>query len=335
MKIKIRELEALINKKLQAKNISKKITSIVSEGLVWASSRGIDSHGVRLLTQYIDEVDRGILNIRPNVKKNITGNSYAHIDADHTFGHYSGVLAMKETIKLAKKNGIGCCAVSNSSHCGAMSYFGYKYAPEGFISIAMTHASPRILLPNTNSVFFGNNPISFIAPISKNKIFCFDSATTKTTFNEIRKKKIKKQLLSKGEALDENGVETVDPNKAMFLQTIGGYKGIGLSFMVDILCGALTGMAMGSKISKMYNNSSADHRKLGHFFIAIDIDQVYNINKFEKDMQKISRKIKSQKKISKKKIEPLLPGELEDIQFKLRSKMGIDIDNDFFKFIIS
>ena len=45
--------------------------------------------------------------------------------------------------------------------------------------------------------------------------------------------------MSSGDALDENGKETIDPNKAAFLQTIGSYKGIGLSFMVDILCGAL------------------------------------------------------------------------------------------------
>ena len=78
-----------------------------------------------------------------------------------------------------------------------MSYFGYEYASQGFISIAMTHASPRILLPNTNTVFFGNNPISFIAPI-KNKVFCFDSATTKTTFNEIRKNNLRKNYCLAG-----------------------------------------------------------------------------------------------------------------------------------------
>ena len=37
-----------------------------------------------------------------------------HIDADHTFGHYSGAVAMKEAVKLAKKSGIACCSVSNS-----------------------------------------------------------------------------------------------------------------------------------------------------------------------------------------------------------------------------
>ena len=37
-----------------------------------------------------------------------------------------------------------------------------------------------------------------------------------------------------------------------------------------------TGMAMGNEISKMYDNHSSNPRKLGHFFIAIDIDQVYN-----------------------------------------------------------
>ena len=335
MKIKIKELEKLINRKFQKKSISEKIYSKVSHGLVWASSRGIDSHGVRLLKQYLDEVDTGIINTKPNIKKHLTAKSFLHIDADNTFGHYAGSVAMKETVKLAKKNGIGCCTVSNSSHCGAMSYFGYEYASKGFISIAMTHASPRILLPNTNSVFFGNNPISFIAPISKNKVFCFDTATTKTTFNEIRKKKSNNEFLSKGEALDKNGKETIDPNKAEFLQAIGDYKGIGLSFMVDILCGALTGMAMGDKISKMYDNNASDHRKLGHFFIAIDIDQVYNVKYFKKSMKSMQNRINSQKKINEKKIEPLLPGEPEDIQFKKRSKNGIDIDKKFYEFMNS
>lgn len=333
MKIKANSLENLIKKKFTKRHVNKKISDIVSNALVWASLRGIDSHGIRLLPQYLKEIDSGIINTKPNITKKITARSFIRVNADHTFGHYAGTVGMKEAIKIAKKNGVGCCSVFNSGHCGAMSYFGHDYSKNGFITISMTHASPRILLPNTRSVFFGNNPISFTAPISKKNIFCYDSASTQTTFNEIKNKQMKKQKLSKGDALNIHGKETLNANEAKFLQAIGGYKGIGLSFIVDILSGCLSGMNMGNKITKMYETNEKKRRKLGHFFIAIDIEQVYNVKKFMRDMQLIVKRIHSQKKTNKNYLDPMIPGEPELHKLKKRLKTGIPIDKDMYSFL--
>jgi ureidoglycolate dehydrogenase (NAD+) len=50
---------------------------------------------------------------------------------------------------------------------------------------------------------------------------------------------------------------------------IYGYKGFGLAFMVDLLCGAMNGMTFGRHINSMYEQLDQP-RKIGHLLMAID-----------------------------------------------------------------
>ena len=322
------------------KNISAALSSVevredvadnVASGLLWTSLRGIDSHGIRLLPHYISSVSKGVINPNPKVKFSQLSSSLGYLDADHTFGHHAGVLAMEHCVEMARESGVAIVSVGNSTHCGAMSFFGYESSKEGIATLSMTHATPRILSPNTKTAFLGNNPICFIAPVKDNPPFCFDSATTTTTFNAIKLKGLIGGTLSPGEAADSNGCETLNPLLAEFLLPIGGYKGYGLSMVVDILCGALSGMNMGDKVSKMYGDDAPKRRMLGQFYLAIDIDKVFSSDKFGADMERFVGNIRSQDKIDKKSKEPLVPGDIEEEEFLIRDQAGIPIDGDVYR----
>ena len=49
-----------------------------------------------------------------------------------------------------------------------------------------------------------------------------------------------------------------------------GPKGFGLAFLIDLLCGVLSGGAMGSAVQPLYGNASTPYDS-SHLFIAIDI----------------------------------------------------------------
>jgi LDH2 family malate/lactate/ureidoglycolate dehydrogenase len=72
-------------------------------------------------------------------------------------------------------------------------------------------------------------------------------------------------------ATDRDGAPTTDPAAALdgFLLPIGGYKGYGLSLMVDLFAGLLSGAAYLDHVSS-WSVAPERAQDLGHVFILID-----------------------------------------------------------------
>ena len=138
----------------------------------------------------------------PNINYLQQSASTCVIDADDSVGHYVGALAMKRAIVLAKETGVGAVSVKNSSHCGALSYYSTLASNADMCGISMTHATPRVMTPNSSRPFFGNNPFAFTAPLINEPAFCYDASTTSITFNAI------KALQSSPESLLPDNVAT-------------------------------------------------------------------------------------------------------------------------------
>lgn len=79
-----------------------------------------------------------------------------------------------------------------------------------------------------------------------------------------------------GWALDSEGHMTTEPQEAYSLMPMGGseitsgFKGYGLSAMVDICCGVLGGANYSKKIRKWSTTGSYDEANLAQCFIALD-----------------------------------------------------------------
>lgn len=116
-----------------------------SEGLVQASVRGVDSHGVRLLPHYLKAVKAGRLNPEPAYRFESSGPGVGRLDGDHTFGHAAGAEGMRHAMELAHDAGMGTVAVYNSSHFGAAAYFALMAADEAMIGFSFTHADSLLL----------------------------------------------------------------------------------------------------------------------------------------------------------------------------------------------
>lgn len=300
------------------------ITSVI-DGLVWTSLRGIDSHGIRLLPHYVEGVEGGRLNPDPKMGYEQTAVATGTLDADHTFGHAAGVCAMKNAIELAQKCGIGAVSVRNSSHCGALSYFAHIAAERDMIGMVFTHATARVKTPGSNRAFFGNNPLCMVAPMQGEEPFCFDAATTSTTFNAVKAAAAAGKKLSPGLVADADGYETTDPKLAEQLMPIGGHKGFGLSMMVDILCAVLSGMPNGNDVSPMYGSSMSDKRYLGQFFCAIKIDAFRDANEFKKEMKMMAERLRNEPVVEKTGIHVMVPGDPEKLEHKRRVSEGIPV----------
>lgn len=242
--------------------------SLVSS-MVETSTRGVDSHGVFLFPHYLRAMKAGRVNRKPNLRLDKKG-CFFMLDADHAFGHFAGDRAVDELAKDAAKNGISACAVMNSSHFGAASYFTLKAARMGYIGLSFCNADSLVRQPGSNERFLGTNPISISFPTGTDEPVCLDMATSQGNWNKIKNFAKNGQQAPDGLIRKKDGSPTNDPNEAYSLDPIGEYKGFGLGVAVDFLCALFTNSPFSHEIPAMYDSDLSMHRKLGQFYIVIN-----------------------------------------------------------------
>lgn len=322
--ISYRKLEEFCISSLKYKNVRSDVIDCVTKSLIQTSLRGVDSHGIRLLPHYLEAIDSGRINTNPQYIFEERSPSTAKLDGDHTFGHAAGKEGMEKAIAKAKETGMGAVAVFNSTHFGAAAFFSLVAADKDMIGISFTHADSLMLTYNGKRPFFGTNPLCFAAPCEREYPFCLDMATTRVTWNKIKKKMDEKQKIPKSWGVDKTGKETTDVEKVAYLLPIGDYKGYGLGMMIEILCGLLTSMPYGNNICRMYDDPIDKKRKLGHFFIAIDIECFEEKQRFKKRLKKMMDEVR--KEPSKKGEKIMVPGDPEKKEMKIRLEKGIPLD---------
>ena len=247
------------------------------------------------------------------------------MDADNAFGHAAGMKAIDIAIEMAKVQGIGAVAVSNSSHPGAMASMALKAARKGYIAFAFTHADALILSHGGTRPYFGTNPICFAAPREEQEPYCLDMATSIVSWNHVLSNRNSSKPLEPGIVADEYGKPTTDPHKAVAVIPTGSYKGYGLASMVDVLCGVYTGMAFGRSIPAMFTTQMTEQRKLGQFYIVMRSDGVISKEEFINSMQQMTGEVRTEPAVDGESV--MLPGDPQMICAKKRMKDGIPLDD--------
>ncbi len=308
------ELSKFARTVLIATGLSVEHANIVADHLVTANLRGIDSHGVMRLPAYIDAIEKRIINPRPHVKVVKEGEGFALVDGDRGLGHIATYQATQIAAIKAKKMGVAIAATRNHWHSGMLAYYIMKLVSNGFVGIIMANSSPRMSLPGFRSAIVGTNPIAIGVPGPEFPII-FDAAMSVVAFGKIVEAAKKGMPIPPGWALDSEGKVTTDPRKARYVLPIGGYKGLGIAVMIDILCSMLAGARYGLQMEpSLYSQG-------GTIVIAINIDAFRPLRFFVEELAEYISKIKS----IQGEYELLLPGEPEYKTYITRASQGIPI----------
>jgi ureidoglycolate dehydrogenase (NAD+) len=307
---------------LRAAGVPASDAKVVASCLVQTSLWGIDSHGVLRLTHYLTRLTLGsiVAAARPVVTK--TGPCTAQLDGKDGLGIAHCVEGMALAIAMAREAGVGIVGVGNSSHCGAMGLYTREAARQGLIGVAMTHTSSVVLPHGGRHKYFGTNPISLAFAREGGEPVCLDMATSQVAWNKVLNARIEGDTLEAGVAVDGDGEPTTDPGLARAGIALGGptygYKGYGLAFMIELLCGPLNAMTFGPRVNDMYGQLDKP-RRIGHFLMAIDPRRFAGGAMLEATVDEIVRDLKTRGEI-------LHPGEPELIHEKERLAGGIPVE---------
>jgi ureidoglycolate dehydrogenase (NAD+) len=298
---------------------------LVGDSLVQTSVWGVDSHGVLRLTHYLRRMTLGSIKAAAAPVVMRTGPVTAQVHGEDGLGIVHAMLAMEVAIEMAKENGAGIVGVGHSSHCGAMQLYTRVAAREHLVGIAMTHSSSVVVPHGGRRKYFGTNPISIAVPRASGEPVCLDMATAQVAWNKVLNARIEGKALEPGIAVDEQGEPTTDPHAARANIPLGGptygYKGYGLAFMVDLLCGVMNGMTYGRHINGMYEELDRP-RKIGHFLMALDPGRFAGADALESTVDALVADLRTQGE------DILYPGEPEERAQRERLAHGIPIDDE-------
>ncbi|HET6425918.1 MAG TPA: Ldh family oxidoreductase [Planctomycetaceae bacterium] len=225
---------------------------VVAESLVQANLRGHDSHGVMRIPFYIGKLKDGGMD--PAARLTVEKETPASLVCDGGWG-LGQVLARDLTERLIAKcevTAIACGTLKRSTHIGRLGEYAEMAAEHGFFSmiVANTHgAAQRVAPVGGKRPRLGTNPICMGMPGGEHGPFIFDIGTSATAEGKVRVKKIAGLPVPLGWVLDPEGNPTTDPNQLYgdppgTILPLGGdqaYKGFGLAFMIEMMCGGLSG----------------------------------------------------------------------------------------------
>lgn len=315
---------------LKAGGASQSEADIVAASLVGANLRGHDSHGVMRIPFYVGRVKDGVL--KPGSTLSVVNEAPGALVCDGGWG-FGQVLSrdlMQRLVTKAADSGTATGTLRQSAHIGRLGEYAEMAAKAGMVSLicANTHgAAQRVAPVGGKRPRLGTNPLCMGMPGGKDGPFILDFGTSATAEGKVRVKKIAGEQVPDGWLLDPDGNPTNDPNKLYgdppgTIRPMGGdqaYKGFGLAFMIEMLCGALSGGACA------FANPPAP---LGNCatFIVIAPAALAGESHLVQEVQSLEEYVRSVPRIDESQT-ITLPGDPERNVLRQRTENGIPLDD--------
>lgn len=324
--VSAKELRDLLERIYICKGASRETARTVASHQVSANLVGHDSHGVIRTPDYVSAIDRG--DIVPDAPVEIERESATSfvIDGHWGFGFSVTEQAMRLAIAKASSAGIAMGTVRRQSHVGRLGGYATLAANEGMIALIMADSGlgPKSVAPfGGRERRLGTNPICFAAPREDGDPVLLDMATSSVAVGKLRVARNRRESIPVGWIVDRYGNPTSDPNDyfdggaVLPLGGDQGHKGYGLSFIVEVFCGLLTGLGFGVDPLGRHND--------GVFIAVFNVDHLLPLSSFKASVSDFVAYLK-ETPAAKDGAEVLYPGEVEARFAEHRRVSGIELD---------
>lgn len=233
---------------------------------------GVASHGLAYIPIYCEHVKCGKVDGKAEPSLASTKPGVLAVNASTGFAHPAIDLGFEKLIPLARQQGIAGLAIQNSYNCGVLGYHTYRLAKAGLVGFGFTNAPASIAPTGGSRPVVGTNPFSVATPGPDGEpSILIDQSASTIAKSEVMKHAREGTPIPIGWALDSDGNPTTDPDAALkgSMAPSGGYKGVGIALLVEILAAALTGATLGIHASP-FSGTAGGPPKTGQFFLAAD-----------------------------------------------------------------
>ena len=323
-------LRDLITRLYQQAGMSEEEADFHAEGLVRASLRGVDSHGVLRTSAYLKRIQNGAINTESRMHYVKEEGALQVLDADGASGYTAGKVGMKRAIVLAREYSLGMVLVRNSNHFGAAALYAQMAVDQGMLGFCTTNVKPGVTAPGAAGNVVGNNPFAVGIPTYCDFPFMLDMALSVVAGGKLKMAIAKGERIPLDWATDRDGNPTDDPQKGFdgYFLPLGGFKGLGMAYAIDILCGVMTGGAFQNHIRNMFKDPTEPSQTC-HMFMAVDLTKLLSKEEIRTRMTEYRDYIRSIPTVSGRPL--VLPGEIEAAFEKERLEKGIPLPETLYQ----
>jgi LDH2 family malate/lactate/ureidoglycolate dehydrogenase len=210
----------------------------VARALVLSSLKGVDSHGVMRLPQYLEQIGKGL--VIPGALPEVVHEtaSTAVVDGQRGFGHWAAEFSMQLVLEKARAQDLAAVTLHNTRHIGRVGEYVEMAIEAGFVGFAFCSAISQVAPHGGRGRVLGTNPVAIGIPTDGAFPFVLDFATSVLSEGKVRVAMDKGIELPPGAILDAQGQPSTRPRdlyEGGALLPLGTYKGYGLCLAVHIL----------------------------------------------------------------------------------------------------
>ena len=321
-------LRTIADRLLQCAGASAEEAEVVARHVVGANLAGHDSHGVIQVPTYIERVKRG--HIVPGAPFDVVSETPSTLVADGHwgFGYVVSERAMRLVIEKARGQGAAAATVYRQSHVGRVADYPLMAAREGMIGLmtADSGRTSKAVAPfGGREPRLGTNPICVAVPSDLDGPLFIDMATSAVAAGKVELAAARGLPIPEGWVVDAAGAPATDPDalrgQGGALLPLGGsegYKGYGLSVIVEILSGVLTGLGFGHDPRGFHND--------GCFMAVFDVAAFRPLDEFKRQVAELAGYLKASKRATGFD-EILYPGEIEHRNARRRLQEGVYVED--------
>lgn len=289
----------------------------VAKSLVLSNLVGHDSHGIIRLVEYSGWVQQG--NLIPNAIPKLINDrdATAEIDGGWGWGQTASYLATERLIELTKKYGTATVVLKRTNHVGRLGEYVDLMADAGLMGIAFCNTGGAIVAPFGGfKRVLGTNPFAWALPGNGDFNYVLDFSTAIVAAGKIILAGMSGEEIEPGLILDKSGNPSANPNDLLAggaLLTFGGHKGSGVSVLIDLAAGILSGNMPAAISDSGFGN--------GTVLIGVDVSRFAPLDTFTlvgKNFELIMHNAGTPNSV-------LMPGEFEHITKINRSNKGVSI----------
>ncbi len=303
-----------------AKGVPAQDAETVADVLVWANARGMDSHGVLRVPNYVRRIENGEMNPTPDLRLETETAAARVIDVDCAIGPVGMVFAMERAIEKAHDSGIGWVQVRNATHMGAIGYYARMAADADMAGLVIGASIPNMALHGARKAGVATSPIAIAVPGQAHAPLMLDMSTAKISMGTLAHARDAGLSLPENCALDADGNPTSDAARAVLPMPLGGAKGSGLALMFECLASLMVANPL---VEPRITGSGPVHRQ-NALVIAIDIKAFTGVADYKARVDSMVAALKTLP-TAEGVDEILVPGERGDNIMVARDSGGIPL----------
>jgi LDH2 family malate/lactate/ureidoglycolate dehydrogenase len=250
MRVHAAELEALATRILAAAGTSVQDAATVAGSLVRSDLLGHESHGVRRVPDYVQRIHNGQIDPRAEPATEATSPGTVVIHGRRAYGQLSALRAVSELQTLVPQRGSAVAVVRDGNHIGRLGEYVAMLAERDLVGLAFGNADPTVAPFGGRERRLGTNPLAWSVPRGHGRPpVVMDWATSGIAEGKLRVARDQGRDVPEGLVLDAAGRSTTTPADFYAggaLLPFGGHKGYGLSVLIEIVGGLLSGVGIGS-----------------------------------------------------------------------------------------